>query len=130
MPELPEVQTIVNTLRPRLLARAIRAVVLRRTDIVTPPDTDLRTLLTGRTIETIERRGKRIVFTLDDASRFYLHLGMTGRLTVHDAAEPLAPHTHLLLDFGDRELRFNDARRFGGVYWVGPDNHCDHDIGP
>ena len=117
MPELPEVQTVVTTLRPRIIGRTIRSVTLSRTDIVTPAGFDLVTRLTGRTITQVARRGKRIVFTLDDANRFYIHLGMTGQLTVAKAASPPAPHTHLEIDVGAAErLRFRDPRRFGGIW--------------
>src|SRR5215207_7839447 len=101
MPELPEVQTIVTSLRPRVVGRTVRGVVLHRTDILCPIDVDLPAQLVGRTVASIDRRGKRIVFTLDDGGRFYIHLGMTGQLTV---AEPgtsdaaAAKHTHLELD--------------------------------
>jgi formamidopyrimidine-DNA glycosylase len=120
MPELPEVQTVVNTLRPRLVGRTIRSVALSRRDIVTPETVDLVTCLTGRTIRNVGRRGKRIVFTLDDGNRFYIHLGMSGQLTVADPASAIAPHTHLEIDVGTAErLRFRDPRRFGGVWWLG-----------
>jgi formamidopyrimidine-DNA glycosylase len=125
MPELPEVQTVVATLRPRVIGRVIRSVALSRTDIVTPATVDLVTCLTGRTIRDVARRGKRIVFTLDDANRFYIHLGMTGQLTVVDPTAAVLPHTHLELDVGvldaagGAKLRFRDPRRFGGIWWLG-----------
>src|SRR6185437_4810682 len=100
MPELPEVQTIVNTLRPRVVGRTIASVSLHRQDIVTPPETDLSRYLTGHAISGVERRGKRIVFELDNGHRFYIHLGMTGRLSVQPASEPLLRHTHLVLELG------------------------------
>ena len=84
MPELPEVQTVVTTLRPRLAGAKIIAVDLRRKDVLDPPNTDFPALLQGRRVHSIDRRGKRIIFTLDDSNRFYIHLGMSGRLTVHD----------------------------------------------
>ena len=137
MPELPEVQTVVATLRPRLVGRKIRSVTLSRQDIVTPAGHDLVTCLTGRTIRDIARRGKRIVFTLDDANRFYIHLGMTGQLTVVDATTAVAPHTHLEIDVGafDAEagsrLRFRDPRRFGGIWWLGNEGgEDDRKMGP
>ena len=56
------------------------------------------------------------MFTLDTAEQFYIHLGMTGRLTVEPADAEVMKHTHLIavLDNG-RPLRFRDARRFGGI---------------
>jgi formamidopyrimidine-DNA glycosylase len=133
MPELPEVQTVVTTLRPGVVGRVIRGVILNRTDIVCPPDADLTGHLVGRTVASVDRRGKRIVFTLDDGARFYIHLGMTGQLTLVNrgklAFSPAAKHTHLELDLGVRRLRFRDPRRFGGVWWLGSDD-CAAGMGP
>jgi len=42
-----------------------------------------------------------------------VHLGMTGQLRIHGRDDARAKHTHLVLDLGDRELRFSDPRRFG-----------------
>src|SRR5581483_9512537 len=123
MPELPEVQTVVNTLSPRVTGATIRAVTLHRIDIVTPIGTDLVKHLTNRVISQIERRGKRIVFTLDDGNRFFIHLGMTGRLTVESLDSEILKHTHLIFDLHDgSQVRFRDPRRFGGVFWLGSDD--------
>jgi len=129
MPELPEVQTVVTTLRPRVLGRTIGRVVSLRQDIVTPAGVDLAARLAGRTVRSVERRGKRIVFTLDDANRFYIHLGMTGQVTVVNPQTPPPPHTHLELDLGTERLRFRDPRRFGGVWWLGQQS-ADAGMGP
>jgi len=132
MPELPEVQTVVDTLRPKVLGRTIARVRLTRQDIVTPTSFDLASALTGRVIAATDRRGKRIVFSLDTGDRFYIHLGMTGRLTVQAAVEPAPPHTHLVLELsqmGD-QIRFTDPRRFGGVWWLGRAQSPDGDMGP
>ncbi|HEY7115380.1 MAG TPA: bifunctional DNA-formamidopyrimidine glycosylase/DNA-(apurinic or apyrimidinic site) lyase [Tepidisphaeraceae bacterium] len=139
MPELPEVQTVVSTLRPRVTGSRIATVRLHRTDIVNPAGVDLPPLLRGRTITAVERRAKRIVFTLDDRDLFYVHLGMTGQLTVEHADAPVRPHTHLVMALEKRgsrsekreglELRFRDPRRFGGVFWLGSQSP-DDGLGP
>ena len=129
MPELPEVETVVATLRPKVLGRPIVAVVSVRQDILTPPDVDLPARLSGRTFRAVERRGKRIVCTLDDGNRFYIHLGMTGQVSVVAADAPLPPHTHLELDLGKTRLRFRDPRRFGGLWWLGA-AAADEEMGP
>ncbi len=129
MPELPEVQTVVDSLAPILINRKITAVKHLRGDILTPAGFDLAQLLAGKLVLTIHRRAKRIVFSLDDCNRFYIHLGMSGRLTVTRPEQPRAPHTHLVIEFGESELRFVDPRRFGGIWWMGqsPD---DPALGP
>ena len=129
MPELPEVQTVITTLRPKVLGRVIRRIVSVREDIVTPAGTDLAARLAGRTVTSVDRRGKRIVFTLDDDNRFYIHLGMTGQLAVVPPDASLPPHTHFELDLGARRVRFRDPRRFGGVWWVG-NGSVDEGMGP
>lgn len=131
MPELPEVQTVVNSLKPALLKRRIVKVDLARRDIVEPGNVDLPALLTGRTFRQIYRRGKRIVFTLDNAQRFYIHLGMTGRLVLESSTSQPRPHTHLQMIFDNGALlRFSDARRFGGVWWLGNAPDDDGSMGP
>ncbi|WP_428937005.1 bifunctional DNA-formamidopyrimidine glycosylase/DNA-(apurinic or apyrimidinic site) lyase [Fontivita pretiosa] len=143
MPELPEVQTVVNTLAGRILGRRIAAVQLLRHDIVNPPGFNLVQRLQNRIFRNVTRRGKRIVFSLDDGNRFYIHLGMSGRLTLEPADSPVLKHTHLILRLvtdatADRShaglhLRFRDPRRFGGVWWIGSEtdgNGRDDKIGP
>lgn len=133
MPELPEVQTVVDTLRPIVSGAHIRAIVHLREDIVSPADVGLVSLLAGRRIKCVDRRAKRMVFTLDDGNRFYIHLGMSGRLTAEPPDAPILIHTHLIaelcLNRNTVQLRFRDPRRFGGIFWMGklPD---PEEIGP
>jgi formamidopyrimidine-DNA glycosylase len=122
MPELPEVETVVRTLRPRIMGRRVDGVRLLRRDIVEPVEADLALLLAGRTIAKLNRRGKKIVFQLDDGNRFVIHLGMTGRLTIQAAQSVHPVHTHLLIAVGREEIRFTDPRRFGGVFWLGTES--------
>ena len=127
MPELPEVQTVVTTLAPRVVGRKIVRVVHARPDMITAPaGFDLAAALRKRAVTSVSRRGKRIVFRLDDANAFFIHLGMTGRLAVEPSKNPVEVHTHLILELakeggGDRQqLRFRDPRRFGEIRWLGP----------
>jgi formamidopyrimidine-DNA glycosylase len=129
MPELPEVQTVVSTLQPRIVGQRIRGVELRRRDILHPAEVDLAQHLTGKRVEQITRRAKRIVFILDDGNRFYIHLGMSGRLTTEPPDNEILKHTHLILHFAKFDLRFRDPRRFGGIWWLGDADDSDT-IGP
>ncbi|MBA3392699.1 MAG: bifunctional DNA-formamidopyrimidine glycosylase/DNA-(apurinic or apyrimidinic site) lyase [Deltaproteobacteria bacterium] len=114
MPELPEVETVRRTLAPAVGAR-IEAVwdsgkplhMQRR-----PPRAKLRALV-GATIVAIRRHGKYLLVDTDRPQSLLVHLGMTGRFCIVDAATPRANHTHLVLGLDARELRFVDARRFG-----------------
>ena len=130
MPELPEVESVVRAIGPLLRGARLGRVRLSRRDILEPPGTDLAACLKGRSVRTVERRGKKIVFLLDNHHRFYIHLGMTGRLTIEPADAPLRKHTHLLIEFAAGTLRFVDPRRFGGIWWLGKDGVADQDMGP
>lgn len=131
MPELPEVETVVRTIRPRLQGRQIAGVVHLRSDIVRPIGMLLTDALVTRTICTITRRAKRIVLTLDDRNVLFIHLGMTGRLTVCDPATEIEKHTHFIAVLDDgRQLRFTDPRRFGKITWLGQTRENRKSIGP
>jgi formamidopyrimidine-DNA glycosylase len=130
MPELPEVETVVRTLHPKTVGRTITAVQLLRPDIIHPAGIDLVARLTNRTIAALHRRAKRIIFELDDAAKFYIHLGMSGRLTLDPPDTPIRPHTHLILQLAKTEIRFVDPRRFGGLFWLAPGEPIDADLGP
>src|SRR2546423_48695 len=134
MPELPEVETVVRDLRPQLAGRRIESVAITRDRpardrvIRYPKALQFARRLRGRTIKTVERRGKYIVMPLSHASghetsspngtaadeRLIVHLGMTGHLRVWEPEERSEEHTHLraLLDSG-LELRYDDPRQFG-----------------
>ena len=117
MPELPEVETIVRDLALVLPGRRIGEVSFGHPSVFRYPDAQMTVMrLAGRSINLVERRGKYINCVLDDGQSLVVHLGMTGHLLVSDPAQPEAPHTHLRAGLDDgRELRFDDARRFGRI---------------
>ena len=118
MPELPEVETVVRGLRPRLEGRLLTRVDQRRADLRFPFPADFAKRLTGRRVERILRRAKYMLLHLDDGQVLLCHLGMSGRMTIHLGDDGPAPaldrHDHVVFvtDEGT-EVRFNDARRFG-----------------
>lgn len=77
-----------------------------------PPRKKLQKLV-GARITDLRRHGKYLLVDTDRPESLLVHLGMTGRFCLHCKTEPRGTHTHLVLDLGDRELRFTDARRFG-----------------
>jgi formamidopyrimidine-DNA glycosylase len=117
VPELPEVETVARDLRGAVTGRRIEAVTVIRPDVVRYPDgTLLPALLTGQRFASVNRQGKYLLLGLDSGDELMVHLGMTGHLLVCDSDAPVPKHTHIrtVLDDG-RELRFDDARRFGRV---------------
>ncbi len=119
MPELPEVETVVRTLRPALCGRTITGVragpFARRLRLPWKPA--WRDRLASRRILGVRRRGKWIIVDLKGGEALLFHLGMTGRLRVVLRQSEWAKHAHLgfALVPGEAELRFEDVRRFGAV---------------
>ena len=114
MPELPEVETIVRDLRPALVGRRFGPMRKSTLALRSPWKRSWGRRLVGARVQSIERRGKWIIISLDSAVCLLVHLGMTGQLRVFPTSAPIARHTHLIFDLdGRRQLRFRDVRRFG-----------------
>ncbi|WP_099158735.1 DNA-formamidopyrimidine glycosylase [Virgibacillus ndiopensis] len=118
MPELPEVETIKNTLKQFVLNKTIEKVDVFWPNIVKVPDDveQFKHILRGQTIRDIKRKGKFLLFQLDD---FVLvsHLRMEGKYSVHQSSEPVKKHTHVIFAFTNgEELRYNDVRKFGTMH--------------
>jgi formamidopyrimidine-DNA glycosylase len=116
MPELPEVETVRRTLAPAVGGR-ISSVWTSGMGLHMarkPPRAKLLKLV-GARITAVRRHGKYLLIDTDRAAAILVHLGMTGRLRIHDKADAPVKHTHVVLGLGKRELRFVDARRFGQI---------------
>lgn len=118
MPELPEVETTRRGLAPHLEGQMIQAVVIRHPMLRWPVPAQLTSLLPGKRILHIQRRGKYLLFDTE-AGWLIVHLGMSGSLRVVPAATPAEKHDHfdLVLRSG-HAMRLRDPRRFGAVLWV------------
>jgi len=137
MPELPEVETVVRGLKPRIEGKRLLRLTLRRPDLRRAIPKGLAAKVEGRRVSRVDRRAKYILLHLDDDGVLIVHLGMSGRLTLGDAAHraPPQPHDHALMVFEDAiELRFNDPRRFGLIDYARADelprHHLFRHLGP
>jgi formamidopyrimidine-DNA glycosylase len=115
VPELPEVQTIVDDLRPLLRGRTITEVRLSWPNAVSAPDVNgFIAGLCGQRIESMTRHGKYIALRLSGGRYLVLHLKMTGALLWRHASDPPDRFTQTVLTLDDgHELRFTDVRKFG-----------------
>jgi formamidopyrimidine-DNA glycosylase len=124
MPELPEVETVRRGLAPALVGRRIKRAQTKRADLRFPFPARFAARLSGRRVNSLERRAKYLLAHLDDGNVWVTHLGMTGRWSILGAkqqpgdfyyAEPTNPtHTHVVLEMEEgARLEFNDPRRFG-----------------
>ncbi len=120
MPELPEVETIKNVLKPHLTARRISAVTVYNYSVVARPSAEEFTArLQGQTLTDFTRRGKFLTLHFLSGDSVVLHLRMTGRLTIEPHDSPLEKHTHAVIALDDgKELRYTDTRRFGRFWYI------------
>ena len=121
MPELPEVQTVVNDLKAAGIVGNLivgSQVFWQRTiDGTTPEAFGKR--IKGKSILSIWRRGKFIGLDLNAGLYLLIHLRMTGRLLLVSADVPRTKHEHVVLKLDDqRQLRMHDTRKFGRFYLV------------
>jgi formamidopyrimidine-DNA glycosylase len=118
MPELPEVETIKNTLQQFVVNKQIHKVAVLWPNIIKRPDDieQFKTMLKGQTFRDLGRKGKFILFYLDDYV-LVSHLRMEGKYGVTPSANPVNKHTHVIFSFTDGdELRYTDVRKFGTMH--------------
>ncbi|OGF28652.1 DNA-formamidopyrimidine glycosylase [Candidatus Falkowbacteria bacterium RIFOXYB2_FULL_34_18] len=128
MPELPEVETIVQDLNKKIKGKRISKVNVRLKRIV--KSENFVKVLIGNSVKEALRRGKLIIFKLEKENNYLLvHLRMTGqviyqqnnRITAgghsdnNDNLKELPnKHSHVIIYFTDgSKLFFNDQRQFG-----------------
>jgi formamidopyrimidine-DNA glycosylase len=133
MPELPEVETVVRSLRAPLIGRTVQSMWYDWANTIHSPAPEIfAARIVGQTFRAITRRAKYIVCELDH-DLLVVHLKMTGRLyTAHPDENTDADrwvHFRLGLENG-QELRFSDSRKFGKVYLTHDFNTINAAIGP
>lgn len=122
MPELPEVETVKESLKLRLHnKKIIKARVFWDNIIAYPNKEEFIKKIAEQTINDVKRRGKFIIFDLDD---FYLlsHLRMEGKYFFKTKNDKIDKHEHVIFDLDDgTELRYMDTRKFGKMYLIRKD---------
>jgi formamidopyrimidine-DNA glycosylase len=113
VPELPEVETIRRGLAPVVEGRRVQALVIHDARWCAPLSAEeLAAVVEGRLVEALRRRGKYLVWALEDGVSLLVHLRMTGTLLLDCA--PDTPYQRVLFTLDDGQvLRFCDPRRFG-----------------
>ena len=117
MPELPEVETVMRGLQARLQGRVITQAALHRETLRWAVPAGFARRLQGARVISFRRRAKYILMRLDGGDSVMLHLGMSGRMVISEAADD-APglHEHLVLRLDDgARVGFVDPRRFGSL---------------
>jgi formamidopyrimidine-DNA glycosylase len=130
MPELPEVETLKRQLKV-LRGKKIKSVKIGWPKMVQPFSVrQFQSRVSGRSIDSIKRRAKTLIFGLDNKSYLAVHLRLTGQLIFQPSGDKLLiagghpqeggtdnlpnKFTHIIITFSDNSvLYFNDMRKFG-----------------
>jgi formamidopyrimidine-DNA glycosylase len=123
MPEMPEVETLARKLRKTVIGKRVDEIRLSGLPLRKPIGAEFASVLRGRTISKIWRRGKYLIVEMEPKAYWVIHLGMSGSVLFHNTGHPhsihtkitkLDTHVHAVVRFSDdSRLEYRDPRRFG-----------------
>ncbi|MGA8848448.1 MAG: bifunctional DNA-formamidopyrimidine glycosylase/DNA-(apurinic or apyrimidinic site) lyase [Dehalococcoidia bacterium] len=118
MPELPEVETIKNELSPWVVGQSFTQVTISDAKLVCGCSArEVRRALIKQRVESLERRGKYLIFHLSNGKSLIIHLRMTGSLLLNPKEVERYARAVFHLSNGHR-LVFRDRRRLGLMWLV------------
>ncbi|HHT66714.1 MAG TPA: bifunctional DNA-formamidopyrimidine glycosylase/DNA-(apurinic or apyrimidinic site) lyase [Erysipelotrichaceae bacterium] len=124
MPELPEVETIKNTLLPIVKDRRVLKVEVFRKSIVKNLENEFKEFMNNAKFLNISRRGKYLIFHLSDHKILVSHLGMEGKY--YELAENEADSKYCRVAFhldNNKKLCYDDSRCFGKMFMAYDHNY-------
>ncbi|MBE6092056.1 MAG: DNA-formamidopyrimidine glycosylase [Selenomonas ruminantium] len=122
MPEMPEVEIIRRYLDTQVAGKTIMNLDIRLPRMIKWPDVEgFRALVAGRTIKSMNRRGKYLLMELDNDSKVVFHLRMTGRLVYEPTGETSDHHARVIFHLQDgASLVYGDTRTLGTIHGLKP----------
>lgn len=132
MPELPEVETVLRTLEVQIHDEEIISVDVYYPKMIDRSINDFSKSLIGQHFRSFQRRGKYLLFYLDDVL-LVSHLRMEGKYFLQDHNDALNKHIHVVFHLENgKELRYQDTRKFGRmeILPIDTDLNTFHDLGP
>jgi formamidopyrimidine-DNA glycosylase len=130
MPELPEVETIRNELSPHVIGRRFTDVAVCDAKLVRQPSVgEFRQKLIGKRVNSLERRGKYLIFRLSSGMALIIHLKMSGALLLNP--EQASRYTRVIFHLDDgSQLIFTDRRRLGNIWLIENELTIIRKLGP
>ena len=127
MPELPEVETICKSIATVINEKTITDVFQRRTDLRWSLKKEIRSELLNKKLGFPKRIGKYILIPIESEKYLLFHLGMSGRIRIHNNCPKIEKHDHFLLCLDNKTwLIYNDTRRFGFIDLLKKENISKH----
>ncbi|MBB6730345.1 Fpg/Nei family DNA glycosylase [Cohnella zeiphila] len=128
MPEWPEMDTYRRLLSPLVCGRTIAAAEVNREKTINEPTAEFQAAVIGRTVLFVERRGKHLLFHLDDGNRLLLHLMLGGWLyygTEPEAGKESGSY-QVVLTFEDGNRLFFGGLRLGYLHRLSAKSALEH----
>lgn len=119
MPELPEVETVKNTLIPLIKGKTISKVDIFFDRLIQSDINNFKKEILNKTIIDVDRYGKFIFFRLSEDYTLIIHLRMEGKFQYHNNKNDnirISSTTLIFYFSDDTVLSFNDTRKFGLMY--------------
>lgn len=114
MPELPEVETIKNTVAKTLLGAQINKVTVRQRQFRQNIPDDFEKRIEGAKVTALKRIAKYMLVELDNGQTIIWHFGMSGKIKIESSLpETLDKHDHIIFETSNGVIIYNDVRRFG-----------------
>ncbi len=120
MPELVEVETTRRDLSKIIIGKKINKVVVSLDKIVYNKKQNFINDVTKKSILDVKRRGKWLLFELDD-KYLVIHFRMEGRFYLLKKDAKIEKHDYVVFYFDDFSLHYNDPRLFGKLQTVDKD---------
>lgn len=119
MPELPEVQTVVNGIKSKIKNHKILKIEKYISMLRYPIQKDLSSKVENCKVITVFRRAKYIIINLSNNKSLIIHLGMSGRIIIEKNNKKNYKHMHICIFFNKSLiLKFIDPRRFGHIFFT------------
>lgn len=113
MPELPEVETVRQTLRRQILGVTITNIDVLYPNIIKEDVLEFKKKLIGEKLVEIDRKGKFLIFIFENIN-LLVHLRMEGKFFIKPSKEEIVKHEHIIFKLSNNmDLRYHDTRKFG-----------------
>ncbi len=117
MPELPEVETVRNALKAKILNKKIISINVLYSRIVENDLEEFNSLIKQKFID-IKRKGKYLIFETD-SNYLISHLRMEGKYFVKNSSDEILKHDHIIFTLSNNiKLVYNDTRKFGRMILI------------
>jgi len=118
MPELPEVETVRNTLKNHLIGKTIVNIIVPYPNIVKADLEIFKKKLIKQRFSDIKRYGKYLLFELTDYT-LVSHLRMEGKYFLRTNPKEFTKHEHVIFQLDNGlYLSYHDVRKFGTMELV------------